>query len=263
MINNPRYSHSAPVLDSLDQGPTDKHPESMNPPKEITFTIRAPIAALPNLTLIERVALANIGEHPGCSNAPLAKLLGISVRGVEDLLRRLRDSGLIRQIGKGRARQLNLTFPVEQHISRGQSENSVSHIECGVAATAMAVAIPEPSTKDFVTLHLSLYETCLEFGEYEHARKKLELARNRLEADTEIPIDQKSKLLQALKFQEDRCFAFKIGSEMTACLPASEQHELALTLCRASAEKMAMFRERVEAGALLNNSDGVRALIDA
>lgn len=61
--------------------------------------------------------------------------------------------------------------------------------------------------------------------------------------------------------QEDRCFAFGSGAMMADGLPASEQRELARTLCRASAEQLAVFRERVEAGASLKNSDGIVALI--
>ena len=94
------------------------------------------IVALPGLTLDERVVLANVHELPACSNASLARLLGLSERGIESMLRRLRDRGLIQQVGKGRARQHRLLFRVEHHTGCGQNEYAESHIKRGQNNTA-------------------------------------------------------------------------------------------------------------------------------
>jgi DNA-binding Lrp family transcriptional regulator len=61
----------------------------------LTITIPAEIVCLPDLTLAERVALAHLGNFPACSNGRLARLLGFSTRGIESMLRRLRDRRLI------------------------------------------------------------------------------------------------------------------------------------------------------------------------
>lgn len=116
-------------------------------------------------------------------------------------------------------------------------------------------------TGDFIAERLSCFEHCVEAGAYEHARKHLEQARKRLEMDADFPAQERANLLACLKVAEDRSFAFSIGAVMADGRPASEQRELARTLCRASAEQLAVFRQRVEAGASLRNSGSVLALI--
>src|SRR6266581_8604176 len=91
----------------------------MKPPNELTISIPASIAALPDLNLIERTILARIEEWPACHNADLATLTGLSLRGVESTLARLRERDLIQVTGKGRARRLFLQFHVEQHTRCG------------------------------------------------------------------------------------------------------------------------------------------------
>lgn len=77
---------------------------------DVEIRIPAAIAALP-LTIAEKVVLTHIDIFPGCTNARLAKLVGGTCRGVENLLRRLRSKGYIAQTGKGRARRHRLLFP--------------------------------------------------------------------------------------------------------------------------------------------------------
>src|SRR2546425_1171601 len=91
----------------------------MKPPQEINIHISAAIAALADLNLIERTILTRIEECPACHNADLAKLTGLSLRGVESTLARLRERDLIQVTGKGRARRLFLRFHVEQHTRCG------------------------------------------------------------------------------------------------------------------------------------------------
>lgn len=207
--------------------------------------------------LTARAALDHIKQHPRCSNASLARVLGFSVCGVEKLLRRLRDAGHIRQTGKGRARFM---FPVE-HLTSGGISNAGESLPKGEIRSALSVVKLETTTGDFIAERLSCFENCMEAGAYEHARKHLELARKRLEMDAQIPAEEKAKLLAGLKVQEDRSVVFGIGAMMADGRPASEQRELARTLCRATAEQLAVFRERVEAGASLKDSDGIVSLI--
>ena len=91
---------------------------------DVTIVIPAAIAALPDLSLAERVALAHLRQWPGTRNSRLANLLGLSERGVEQMLRRLRERGLIPQRGKGHARVLRVIFPVEHHTECGTKVQS-------------------------------------------------------------------------------------------------------------------------------------------
>lgn len=77
-------------------------------PTDITIHIPVAIAALPNLDLIERVILARVDECPASRNSDLAPLTGLSQRGIESTLARLRERDLIEVTGKGRARRLRL-----------------------------------------------------------------------------------------------------------------------------------------------------------
>ena len=117
---------------------------------DVTIVIPAAIAALPDLSLAERVALAHIADHSACSNGDLARLLGISVRGVEQMVRRFRARGLIQQTGNGHARVFRLLFPVEHHskceehqgakphTKSGKHEPGESHRSCGPSARPAA-----------------------------------------------------------------------------------------------------------------------------
>ena len=67
------------------------------------------------LKLNEKFALYYIQQSPDISNDQLARLLGMSPRGAQSMLRRLRRSGYIANVGKGRARRIALMFHTEQH----------------------------------------------------------------------------------------------------------------------------------------------------
>jgi hypothetical protein len=233
----------------------------MNPPKDLSVTIPAAIAALPGLNLSERVALAHVAKFPGCSNRSLARLLGVSVRGAENILRRLRDAGHIHQVGKGRARRHVLTFPAEQHTLCGKNQNAESHIKCVVEPSSMQVVVSEMSTQEFAAMRLSCYETCCGHGEYALAQQHLEAVRARVEQAVDVLPEDKAALLTKLKRIEDQCFAFNIGAKVAEGLPSDVQKKLALTLCCATADKLALLREKVESGATLGGGKGVLGLI--
>jgi hypothetical protein len=234
----------------------------MNPPTDINIVIPAAIAALPGLNLSERVALAHIAKRPGCSNASLAKLLGVSMRGAEDLLRRLRDNGLIQAFGKGRARQHVLLFPVEHPTLCGKSDDGKSHTKCEVKPPALAVIKPEPSTHEFMVSRLACFENCLECGEYDCAMKHLEAIRERLEGDANTVPDLKTRLLASLKKLENQCFAYGVTAKLADGRPADEQRDIALKVCRASTEQLALFRERVQSAASVPTWKTAVCLID-
>lgn len=233
----------------------------MKPHEDLSVTIPAAIAELHGLKLSERAALAHIATRPRCSNAALAKRLSLTRRGVESLLHRLRNAGLIRQVGRGRARQLHLAFPVEQHTLCGKTANGDSHNNCGDGRPCNALAKPAMATADLVELHLIYYERCFEANNYGAARQHLETIRKRLEDDAGVPEEAKVKWIVALKLMEDRCFAINVVEEIADRLPPGTGARLAITLCRATAEQLATFRRRVESEAGLNRAVDVLALI--
>lgn len=93
---------------------------------KIIITIPVAIAGLPDLNLIEKVMLAYIEEQPATHNTDLATLTGLSERGIESILARLRDRDLIQVTGKGRARRLWVRLHVEHHTGCGQDTNTES-----------------------------------------------------------------------------------------------------------------------------------------
>lgn len=231
----------------------------MNEAEDLTIRIPAAIRGLPGLTLAERTALARLDKWPGSSNSALAKLLGISKRGAENLLRRLRRQGLIHQIGKGRARRHKLTFHVEQHTLCGKSEQQEAHTECVVGSSSLALVQPE-QIHDFIAKRLAFYESCFHAGNYDAARHHLTSIRKRLESDTAVGGAMANWLL-ALKAMENRCFGFHVGNEMARELPPGKQEVLALALCRAKPDQLERFRQRVESGACLKDGEGVIRLL--
>src|SRR5690349_20279181 len=102
----------------------NRQPLLMKPPQDLNIHIPASIAALPDLNLIQKAILAKVHERPGSTNSTLAKLTGLTERGVESTVSRLEKLGLIRRQGHGRARLLRLTFPVEQHTQCGENVNA-------------------------------------------------------------------------------------------------------------------------------------------
>lgn len=111
----------------------------------IEIKIPAVIAALPGLSLVERIVLDHIDRFPGCSNGRLAKLTGLSVRGIEAMLVRLRKHGYIRRIGQGRARQHKLLVHVDRHIDCGKKQSENSPTDCGVEQNNLPVVTTMPS----------------------------------------------------------------------------------------------------------------------
>lgn len=233
----------------------------MNTAKDLTVTIPAGIASLASLNLAEKVALARIAKLPGTSNASLGGLLGLSKRGAENVLHRLRAKGYIRAIGKGRARRHQLTFPVEQRSLCDDKQRDECHIEYGVNRPEMAIAKAEPSTSDFITVRLSYCENCFESGDFAAAQNHLQQIRDRVENDPGVSAEQKANWMPIIQVMQDRCFAFGVGAKLAKQLPPSKQQELALALCRASTEKLALFRERVEAVHSLGSGEGVLGLL--
>ncbi len=237
-----------------------------NRTKELTITIPAEIAALPGLNLLEKAALAHIANCPGCSNAGLAKKTGLSVRGVEAMLARLRKRGLIRKLGKGSARRHELTFAVAHHTKCGKTEAVESHTKWDQSDTSESRAVGEckreETTEAFINRHLGFYEVCFTAGKLKYARQHLEEIRARLELDMDMPPKLKAKFTGQFVEQENRCFALEVGFKMAEKLPPEKLLRLTDKLYAAPAEKLALFRQQVEAGQLAYSAINVLAITE-
>ena len=227
-----------------------KHPIE-NPTPSAAETIQScmppEVANLANTTLLERLALAEILRRPTRTNAGLARLLGLSVRGVEAMLRRLRDRGLIKAEGKGRGRCLVPSFHVERHIDGGDGDGDKHHTNEVVQRPQLS---RQPSTVDAVNFRMSAYDNCMSAGAYDAAGAHLQAVRRLLEADTEFSVVQKKPWIEGLVEAENRCVAFRVGAELAAGLTSESQKSLALAICNAPAEKLALLREQIDGGTL-------------
>ena len=225
---------------------------------DIEIRIPAAIAAL-ELSIAEKIVLAHIANFPGCSNARLAKLIGGTCRGVENLLRRLRQNGLIEQSGKGRARRHRVLFYVEHHIKCGDNKttasNEKSHIPCGVQPSRGSSVEPQgdvavlkkemPLPEDFERTLKTIEEMFRQGGVFPeeflyHYRRILSRVENELPESA-----AKENIVRYLTVRRDAfvavCYAMRTMPE--------PYHPQALRLIgNASPEKLMQLRKRLEAG---------------
>lgn len=226
--------------------------------QETVITIPAAIAAVPGLTLAEKVMLAHIAKTPACSNARLASILGVRVRGVESMLRRLREQGFIKQVGRGRARAHRLTFHVEHHIECGIEPSSKSHTLCvdGEAnsnlsddKTATSKVAHRRTVGDDVDDHLMALEGCLRHGCYQYALSHVERLEE-LTRTLQLPDDETAKLLAVISKCRNRVMALRFLSENAKQLPPPQVEQLVRAIGAATPETLARFCKRLDEHAL-------------
>lgn len=226
---------------------------------DIEIRIPAAIGAL-ELSIAEKIVLAHIAIFPGCSNARLAKLIGGTCRGVENLLRRLRQNGLIEQSGKGRARRHRLLFYVEHHIKCGDykttASNEKSHIPCAVQPSRgssveqgdVAVLKKEmPLPEDFEQTLKTVEEMFHQGGVFPeeflyHYRRILSRVENEMPESA-----AKENIVRFLTVRRD---AFVAVCYATRTMPEPYHRQALRLIGNAPPEKLAQLRERLEAGQL-------------
>ncbi len=225
----------------------------------LEIRIPAAIATLP-LAIGEKIVLAQIAESPGCSNARLAQLIGGTCRGVENLLRRLRRQEYIEQTGKGRARRHRLLFPVEHHTLCGDGEAAVSdvksHTSCvdqpgdGVSvqpqgdfpALKRELSLEEDLDQTLDMIHqMCVYQQPFPEEIVHHYGRIL---KRLSEEAPECPA--KDAMIQELTMRRDGFVAISVAQH----LPQKYHRQAAQLIHNATPEKLAAFRQRVEAGQL-------------
>ena len=209
----------------------------------MSLTIPEAIATRDDLSLIEKVALSIIVRYPRCSNQRLAGELGFSVRGVENLLVRLRRRGLVEQVGKGSARRLRLTFEPEPHTLCGNSEGLDRRMECVVSAISedLAVAKQRCSFEHFA-LRRELAANCLAAGEYNAALAHFEELRRIAERD--LAGEARDRVLAILTDDETVAFGVKLINETIAS--QTQRILMMAALGKATPDQLGLLRERLK-----------------
>lgn len=232
----------------------------MKPPSELTLTIPASIMSVPDLNLIERVILNHIHERPHCSNNDLATLTGLSERGIESTLARLKREGMIRSRGNGPARRLILMFLVEHNTPCGETTNANSHVECGVATNAESHTNsgiqPEPSSNEipldttntkYLTKELDALTLCLPAGNFNQARTHLASMRRWWSALCQRVPQKQGLADECLRVFDDMIFMLEAGWPGLSTLPGYERDRLIRRLADTDPEPLAQLRQQVEA----------------
>gem|GEM_PF-2565204 len=239
----------------------------MNPPTDINIHIPASIAALRTLNLIEKVILSRIHERPACSNGDLATLTGLSERGVESTVARLKKQRLIRNQGHGQARRLMLTFLVEHHSACGETTNAKSHTECGLnqiedTHTKCGVSAnaechtnggiqPEEiqfdlTNNQFLVKELYALNLCLPTGDFSQAQKHLARVRQWWSAFLEKVPDSREKAEGCLRVLDHIIFILEAGWPVLEILPTSERNRLTRLLSDTDPERLAEIQQQIK-----------------
>src|SRR5208283_2022304 len=222
----------------------------------IEIKIPAAIATLP-LTIGEKLVLTRIAANPDCTNDKLAKLLGITERGIKKILQRLRSGGHIDQSGKGRARRLYLMFPVEQGTEFPNPEIIVPASNGELRTPPDQTSATKDSTGPILKKELSLIEhfdqTMNEIAEMSLQPKVfpetfvflLERLIQRIEAEMQS-CTAKEQILDDLYFRRNGFFVIAKASR----LPKEFHNELRQKIRNATPEQLAQFHQRYLAAPL-------------
>jgi biotin operon repressor len=222
----------------------------------LEIRIPAAIAALP-LAISEKLVLTRIAANPDCTNDELAKLLGITERGIKKILQRLKSGGHTDQSGKGRARRLYLTFPVEQGTEFPNPE-IIAPVSNGELRTPPdQTSATKDSTGTVLKTELSLadqFEQTMNMIAEMSLQPKifpetfvylLERLIQRIEAEMQS-CPAKEKILGDLYFRRNGFFVIAKASR----LPKEFHDELRQKIRHATPEQLAQFHKRCQAAPL-------------
>ena len=160
---------------------------------DLTITIPAVILALPDLTLHERVVLARLNENSDHSNAAIADLLGLSVSGVEVMLRRLRERKLIETAYVGKTAIRRVLLSVEDHKKSGQPVEPDAQKNSGQSSDDPARKRAEHIVAEIHRLGKVCYDHCDALS-FKSALDEFLSARTRLLGDMSLNDIQRESL---------------------------------------------------------------------
>lgn len=238
-------------LDTAQQQPANKN---------ITIIIPEEIAERPGLSLVEKIALAFIDRYPRYANHRLARELGMSLRGIENLLVRLRHNGQIVRVGKGCARTLRLTFHVEHHLPCENRDVPEKNTECGTGAPSAELAVAKQSVPEcsyeYFAFRRDFAVNCLAAREYDAALAHF--ADLRRIAEHDLTGEALDKVLAILADDETVALGAKLINESVKS--RTQRTLMMAALGRATPEQLTIVRQRLVDQAALGNPATVLAI---
>lgn len=223
----------------------------------MSVTIPAAIAALP-LSISEKIALTLIDENPLCKNANLAASIGITERGMNKMVQRLKSAGHLQQVRRERARRLFLTFHVETGTEFPEPENPAKDSDGELCSTeAPTVAARRAMSRVQLPANVFFEETMRTIDDMTRTRDffpetVIHLIQNLiLHVEAEMPDgDPKREVLTELMMRQGAFMAIAAG----AGLPKAVQRAMDERIQFASREQLVEFRQRMSAAKLADKA---------
>ena len=238
---------------------------------DVNICIPGFIIALPGLSLSEKIALAHIHQWPGTSNARLASLLGISVRGVEQMLRRFRERELIQQTGNGHARVLRLIHHVEHHTeceednvtqlhtNSGEHGPSQRHYSCGPSLSRTGQPAPPPPEspqplttcvppEQHVWAEVKFARESFGRGDIEGSLRRYQRLKRYIAEHPNMSQERKAAGVEAITAEETRVLLCKLVLEQAKAknMPREELSQLIRAVCATSEDRLVELRPTID-----------------
>lgn len=226
------------------------------PAQAYTFTIPACIVALPGLTLPERVVLARLAEQPTTSNGKLVRLTWLTHRGVEALIRRLRQQGHLQLVTVDGTRHLLVPAASASHTECGKPNATTTHTACGPSAAPPDNSPPDPTVETerqlpsfgALELRLTLARTCLERRDYRNARLHCEAGVQLVTVEEGLDPAVRANGVAALQRSADILFAHEHLMPRLVSYPRPAIETAVCWIENAPSAKLAGFRSQFLAG---------------
>ena len=230
------------------------------PLQPLNLTIPVFIRAIPGLTFTDQVVLAHLAEHPRSYNGQLARLTGLTDRGIEALIRRLCKRGHLLKVSEDGSRRFVVPAAAATHTECGNVLKAESHIPCGpgvITASAApstrttAMAVKEWPLEDFLRFESRIADDLFGWGQWHHARHHYQRCMERIAKEEGLDEETRSGALAELKQKTDVLFALEHLVPPKGSASDRDRCKIGSVIFRAPAERLAEFRRRVEGGAVL------------
>lgn len=231
------------------------------PAQSVTFTIPAFIVALPDLTLLERLILSHLAEHPTACNGKLARLTWLTHRGVEALTRRLRQQGHLQLIKVDGVRHLVVAAAEATHTQCERVVKARFHSSCGDPTSASVQVVPRKvspavvawmnSIAHFLQLRTSVAADWVQRRDFAYARSVLETCIQRVTNEAGLEPEFKISTLAGLQRRANLAFAMEQLVPLLGDISEAEFLSFQATMDTVPGSRLAEFRRRVEAGTVL------------
>lgn len=219
------------------------------------------------LAIQDRIALATIRKRPRIGNGALAKLLGLSDSGVRTLIRRLKASGLIREITIEGKREFKVLVGDQSNGSltrHNLTKTGTLEFRQKMTPTPPADWTPEQRgiwwgqhfKKRFEFLYGNLTRANHP-GMCAHFAAEFASLVEEIRACDEMPLEAKNLLIRVVEHQRNHQAA---GEFINQHVEGDETEHAWLRLRKATPDQLSTFFERLQSGQL--NAAAAHKLID-